>query len=84
MFLLLGARTLPPWTERPMSLVAPAALAALVGSMVMTQHGAVQVLPLPELLAVVAGFLAVRRSGNVMHAFTVGMPVLWTTTWALG
>lgn len=77
MFVLLGNRSLPSWATAPMSLVAPAAVAALVASMLFVQHGAVQTPPLAELTAVGAGFAAVRRSGNVMHAFVAGMPAFW-------
>lgn len=77
MFVLLGGRRLPAWTDVPMSLVAPAAVAALVASMLLARDGAPALPPAPELLAVVAGFAAVRRTGNVMHAFAVGMPVFW-------
>ena len=32
----------------------------------------------PQLVAVIAGFLVVRHTGNVMHAFAVGMPTMGT------
>jgi hypothetical protein len=31
-------------------------------------------------VAVLLGFLAVHRTGNVMHAFAVGMPAMWLLT----
>lgn len=77
MFVVLGQRSLPAWTATPMGLVAPAAVAALVASLLFTRQGHIEALPMPELAAVVAGFLAVRRSGNVMHALVAGMPVFW-------
>lgn len=77
MFVLLAGRVLPGWLDRPMSVVAPAAIAALVGVMAATQSGRIDPLPLPELLALAIGFVAVRRTGNVMHAFTIGLPALW-------
>lgn len=77
MFVLLGRRSLPGWTARPMTLVAPAAVAALVTSALVLRGGAV-VAPEPaDLAAVASGFAAVRRTGNVMHGFAVGMPVFW-------
>ena len=77
MFVLLGSRALPRWTATPMALVAPAAMAALVASLLFTDGDRVAIAALPELAAVAVGFLAVRRSGNVMHAFVAGLPVMW-------
>ena len=77
MFITLSNRSLPVWTERPMALVGPAAIAALVASMTFTTQGAPAAPPLAELTAIAAGFVAVRRSGNVMHAFVAGLPALW-------
>lgn len=77
MFVLLGRRSLPAWTARPMALVAPAAVAALVTSSLAIRGGELVGPPLADLAAVATGFLAVRRTGNVMHAFVVGMPVFW-------
>ena len=77
MFVLVGERPLPAWMTAPMALVGPAAIGALVGSMVLAGHGGAVPTASPELVAVVAGGLAVRRSGNVLHAFAVGLPVMW-------
>ena len=77
MFVLLGNRSLPSWTDAPMSLVGPAAIAALAASMSFTHQGTPNTPPGAELVALCAGFLAVRRTGNVMTAFLVGMPVFW-------
>ena len=82
MFVLLGDRSLPAWTTRPMALVAPAAVTALVTSMLFAAGGGRATLP--ELAAISTGFVAARRSGNVMHAFYAGMPVYWLLTAALG
>jgi branched-subunit amino acid transport protein len=80
MFVVLGRRALPAWTETPMALVAPAAIAALVASLVFTRDGAIAPAATPEVVAVLLGFLAVHRTGNVMHAFVVGMPAMWLLT----
>jgi len=83
MFMILGRWSLPAWTERPMALIGPAAVAALVASLVLTSQGRVS-LPAPAVIvALVAGFVATRRSGNVMHAFAAGLPAFWLIT-ALG
>ncbi len=81
MFVVLAQRSLPAWTETPLALVAPAALAALVASLLFTKNGTIAPAALPEIAAVGVGYLAVRRSGNVMHAFIAGMPVMWVLSW---
>lgn len=77
MFVVVGRRSLPAWATGPMSLVAPAAIAALVTSVVFTSAGSLVVPPAAEIAAVLAAVVAVRRTGNVMHAFTAGLPVFW-------
>ncbi len=77
MFVALGNRQVPAWLERPMSMVGPAAIAALVASMLFTSGGSVAIGSLPTIVATAAAYVVVRRTGNVMHAFAVGMPVLW-------
>lgn len=77
MFLIVGRWTLPAWTDRPMALVGPAAVAALVASLVATSGGRVATPSAPVVAALAAGFLATRRSGNVMHAFAAGLPAFW-------
>lgn len=83
MFVLLADRSLPSWTDTPLSLVAPAAIAALVASLAFTQDGRVELASMPELLAITAAFAATRRTGNVMHSIAVGLPVFWLATYAL-
>ncbi len=77
MFVVLGGRTLPTWLDRPMAVVAPAAVAAVVGAMTLTSDGRIEPIAAAQLAAVAAGFVAVRRTGNVMLAFVVGLPVMW-------
>ena len=84
MFVVLGRRNLPAWTERPMALVAPAAIAALTVSMLLTSDQSFDAAPVEELLAVLVGFLAVRRTGNVMWAFAAGLPVYWMMALVIG
>ena len=84
MFLVLGRRSLPAWTDLPMSFVAPAAIAALTASMLFTSGGAIDAPPLAELVAVGCGFAVVRRTGNVAHAFAAGLPVFWSLSLLLG
>jgi branched-subunit amino acid transport protein len=60
--------------------VGPAGIAALVGAMLLTTHGQVGVGSIPAVVAAVAAFVLVRRTGNVMHAFALGMPMFWALT----
>ncbi len=80
MFLVLDSRDLPAWTERPMALIGPSAVAALVASLVLTSDGRAALPGAPTAAAIVVGFLAARRSGNVVHAFAAGLPAFWLLT----
>jgi branched-subunit amino acid transport protein len=84
MFVLLGERSLPAWTETPLALVAPTAIAALVASMLFTHDGRQQLASAPELLAVAGAFVVTRRTGNVLHAIAIGLPVFWIATAVVG
>lgn len=77
MFVALGDRSLPVWLDQAMTLVGPAAIAALVASAAFTSGGRIAALPAGELVAIGVGFLVVRRTGNVLHALMFGFPVLW-------
>ena len=84
MFAAVGAHALPAWTDRPLAFVGPAALGALVGSMLLTSGGSAHLAALPEAAAATAAFLTVRRTGNVAHGMAVAFPVIWTLTWLAG
>lgn len=79
MLFVLAGRSLPRRAGSAIGLVAPAALSALVSTMLVqadaTAGGA-------DIVAVVAGFVAVRRTGNALHAFAVGLPVYAAVTLA--
>lgn len=77
MFVFVDAGSLPSWTERPLAYVAPAAIAALVSSMVLTDHGSFAPGSISEVGAVVAAFVTVRLSGSIVGGLVVGFPVLW-------
>lgn len=81
MFVLLDDRNLPAWTDRPLALVGPAAIGALVGGMVLTSEGRPGVAGLPELCSVVAAFATVRVCGDVSRGLFAGFAVLWALTW---
>jgi branched-subunit amino acid transport protein len=77
MLALVGLKPLPARIDTAMRHVGPAAIAALTVTMAVTRAGTIQPLPIAELAAIAAGFITVRRTGNVMHAITVGLPTLW-------
>jgi branched-subunit amino acid transport protein len=72
MLVVLAGRSLPPRARSAVGLVAPAALSALVSTMLIENAGRAGP---AETAAVLAGFVAVRRTHNVVHAFVVGLPV---------
>ncbi|MDH3707790.1 MAG: AzlD domain-containing protein [Acidimicrobiia bacterium] len=77
MFALVATKPLPRRAEAALGLVGPAAVAALVATLVLARSGSVDPGPAPELAAIAVGFVAVRRTGNVLHAFALGLPVFW-------
>jgi branched-subunit amino acid transport protein len=73
-FVGLAGRRLPVAVQSWLALAGPAAMATLVvGALVSGRGGATA----PEAIAGLAAFVTVRRTGNVTHAFVVGMPALW-------
>ena len=84
MFALMSSRPVPPRADRALRLVGPAAVAALVATMTFSSGGSRAARPAAELVAIAAGFLVVRRTGNVTHAFAVGLPAMWMLAPLLG
>ena len=80
MLAVVATRSLPARYDTAVGLVGPAAVGALVATLTLTRAGTVQAAPIAELIAIAVGFVAVRRTGNVMHAFTAGLPALWLLT----
>ena len=80
MLALVGLKPLPARFDAAVRHVGPAAIGALVVAMALTRSGTIRPLPLPELAAISAAFITVRRTGNVLHAITVGLPTLWLIT----
>ena len=83
-FAVVGARGLPAWTQRPFAYVGPAAIGALVGGMVLADHGRPDLPGLAEVGAVAAAFATVRRTGDVARGIVVGFVVLWGLAWLGG
>lgn len=82
MFVLVTSRPVPKGLDRMLQLVGPAAVAGLVAAALVRTGGDGQ--DPVELLAVGAAFVVVRRTGNVAHAFVVGLPVMWALGSVLG
>jgi branched-subunit amino acid transport protein len=76
----LTGQRLPAAIQSRLALAGPAAMATLAVSALFSGSDGMQ---RAELIAGLAGFLAVRRTGNITHAFLVGMPALWIL-YALG
>jgi branched-subunit amino acid transport protein len=74
---VVASRPLPESLQLPLGFVGPAAIAALLASLLFTSAGTLRAASVAELIAVGAGIVAVRRTGNMLHAFAVGFPVLW-------
>jgi branched-subunit amino acid transport protein len=84
MFALMSSRPVPERVDRALRLVGPAAVAALVATMAFSSGGSHSSRPPAELIAIAAAVLVVRRTGNVTHAFAVGLPAMWVLTPLLG
>ena len=67
MFVLAGAHSLPARLDDAVRLVDPAAVAALMATMIFSRAGSIDLQPAPELVAIVVGYVFVRRTGNVVE-----------------
>jgi branched-subunit amino acid transport protein len=77
LFVVVGDRALPAWTDRPLSYVGPAAIAALVGGSMLIEQGRFAPAPGGDLIAVVATFVFVQRTRNIALGLVLGLAVLW-------
>ena len=75
MLVALAGRPLPASVHARLALVGPAAIAALCATSL--GPGPARGISWAEVLAAAAAFAAVHRSRNVVHAFVVGLPVVW-------
>lgn len=80
LLVLLPGRRIPDVVDRGLLFIGPAAATAMLASTLATRAGHLVLRPVPELVAVAAGFAAARRTGNAAYAFVVGLPVLWLTS----
>ena len=76
-FVLVADRSLPRRMHEALEFIAPAALGALVASMMLTEGGSMRAAPTAELVAVLTAFLVTRHTGHLIHAIVVGLPVFW-------
>ena len=75
MLVALAGRRLPAFVQARLVLVGPAAITALCAASLGPGPG--RGISWAEVLAAAAAFTTVRRSRNVVHAFLVGLPVVW-------
>ena len=75
MLVALAGRRLPDAVQARLVVVGPAAIAALCAASL--GPGPSHAISWAEVVAAGAAFIAVRRSRNVVHAFVVGLPVIW-------
>jgi uncharacterized membrane protein len=80
MLVLLAGRPISPRVHRAVGLVAPAALSGLVSMMLIGDGAAADP---AQMVAVIAGFITVRRTQDVLHAFVVGLPLFAAATFLL-
>lgn len=73
MLTVLTGRRMPPRMERLVGHVAPAAMGALLVSLLWPRHGGDARLS----VAVLAALFVARRTRNANHALLVGFPLLW-------
>lgn len=77
MYAVIGGRGMPGWADRPLTFVGPAALGALVGSMLLSRGEHPDLPGLAEAVAAVCAFATVRLTGNVALGIAAAFPVLW-------
>jgi branched-subunit amino acid transport protein len=77
LFVMIGDRALPAWTNRPLSYVGPAAIAALVGGSLLVEQGRFSPAPGGDLVAVATTFVFVQRTRHVALGLVIGFAVLW-------
>ena len=71
MFAFVATRPLPSRLGRALGFVGPAAIAALVATLTLTRSGTVEPAAAAQLLAIGAGFGAVRRSQSKVDLWAV-------------
>jgi len=75
MLVVLAGRQLPASVQTRLALVGPAALAALCAASLGPNPS--RGIAWAEILAATAAFIAVHRSRSIIHAFLIGLPVVW-------
>jgi branched chain amino acid efflux pump len=80
MLVLVTVKPLPPQAQESMGLVGPAAVGALLATLVLVHAGGVGAPSVAVLVALAAAFAVTRRTGKLLHAVAVGFPVLWLGT----
>lgn len=73
--LLIRDGNVPALLDHPLALLGPAAVTALVVSIM--SGGDAAGVPVAAVIAVVAGFVVARRTGNLLYSLAIGLPVMW-------
>jgi branched-subunit amino acid transport protein len=73
----LGQAATPLWLERVLSHLTSAALGAIVASAMFAETRAGGLTIRAEQVAIVAALVVVRKTGNIVHAVAVGLPIVW-------
>lgn len=81
MFAIIGGRGMPSWANRTLAYVGPAALGALIGTMLLTRGEQPAVPGLAETAAATCAFATVRFTESVARGIAVAFPVLWVLAW---
>ncbi|MGI9622088.1 MAG: AzlD domain-containing protein [Acidimicrobiales bacterium] len=76
--------SMPPWLRSSLGFVGPAALGAIVATMTLAPAGSLANANVPLCCAAIGAFLAVRRSGRILHAYVAGFPIYWLALTTLG
>lgn len=71
----LAGRTLPTELQTRLTLVGPAAIAALCAASL--GPGPPRPIAWSEVVAAAVAFVCVRRTGSLVHAFIAGLPAFW-------
>ena len=78
-----GDRTLPPWAERALRYVGPAAFAAIFGPAVVGDAGLGRVVdPDARLLAALLAGVFLAKTKSMPTTLVIGMGSLWLLQWA--
>ncbi len=74
--LLVRDGQVPQWLDSPLALLGPAAVTALVVSIIVPSGGG-DGASLAAIGAIGVGFVVARRTGNLLYSLAAGLPSMW-------